>query len=163
MGGEEGADEPDERILRLPEASRVAPRLAFQENFTIFEFSADSEWSNKDCFDLEDQENWFQKIFIESYIVRTLKDGKFNGIVQHLVDTFTIEHLEIAVPIGSRKRFKVNDQVFLEIKLLTRDTFPSEYASTCSRYEIELERLLIDTVHLLAALERHEAIIDSSF
>lgn len=152
-------------VLELPEASRTDTRAAFQDDFTIFEFPIKDTDSNKYSFVLDDM---FIQLCILGNVIETRHGGGLQGVAPHLDNFCRVKHDNMTQLVGSKQRFKISDQAFLVTKLLKREVLressghqdPDDEGPV--RYLIEYDRLLVNSAHVLRALELYQASTASS-
>lgn len=98
---------------------------------------------------------------LAGYILQISDDGDITDIAQRFEFFYQMKQVQLAGPIESRKQLRLDNSAILEVSLIRRNVVIATVGDEegYNEYEnvMQFERLLIDTAHLLDALEDHEA------
>lgn len=129
------------------------------DDFTTFEFPHPGVDSSQYSFTLES--DTFIQLCILGNIIQPRAGGGLEGVALHLEDFCRIKNENLGTSIGSKQRFKINDNAYLVAKLLKRERFADDKnkvdEASPIRFDIEYHSLEIKSVHLLRTLENYLA------
>lgn len=98
-------------------------------DYTTFDFASND--LNASCiykFTLE--EDTFIQLCVLGNIIQPRKGGGLEGVAQHMEDFCRVKHENVDSPIGSIRRFKVNNFCFLDVRLLEMERIPPVHTDT---------------------------------